>query len=744
MSDSESLEPRDSAAGGRLDSWKEIAAYLDREDRTVRRWEKTEGLPVHRHNHNKRATVYAYEAELDGWLKGRDERKVNGESASAPAAARRRPVAFALAIAGAGVLIAIAYLFSMGPAGFGSGMSAAGALIDGTTEDANHDPVFSMLFADVPIGGSVPQPTFDISPSGRRGVFYAQRDEQLGQLYLYEQSGSVVRPLMDDLGPWEQFHSPVWSPSGNLIAYVAARPAEPRADAVEGEQNIISALFVVSPDGGTPRRVGTTMRRVFGLCWTVDGQGLTYLDADIDGAHTVLLNGGGVKTAPIDPTGRVAMIGYSPDGRWLAVKVRTDKHLLGLHSEIRLLSTTGGKAVNVTTISGINVKFTWAPDSSSLYYHGPASGGMNIWKLSIDPETGAQQGDPEQVTFYRGASAIYPKFIDGGRIAFYLSSSGSTIHVADATSPTKSSSVASGRLPKLSPDGQVIYHFGRHGSSGAGIYALPRDGGTPMRLAGAGGWDFELSPDGSAIAFIENTGSEASLFTVSTRGGEPRLLHEFEGSTEWAHWSRWSPDGSLLAYAHGTGLFVTPADGGAPKKLAEMPRWQENSLRWSPDGEFIAAFGYPDVQEGNNNVVFVVPVSGGEPRQLTSDEVFKEGLEWHPDGQRLTFHVSRDDSETRQVFLDGRPESLLVNQPGRWDHVGKWAPDGQRYFFVSTAYDGPSSERGGVYAYDEATGDISLFGYDVVEAPTWSSDGKTMAWVTMKNTRQIWVMSDFD
>ncbi|MCH8980227.1 MAG: hypothetical protein IH945_13455 [Armatimonadetes bacterium] len=78
MPDSKSaLEPRDSEAGGRLDSWKEIAAYLDREDRTVRRWEKTEGLPVHRHAHSKRATVYAYEAELDGWLNGRDERRDN-------------------------------------------------------------------------------------------------------------------------------------------------------------------------------------------------------------------------------------------------------------------------------------------------------------------------------------------------------------------------------------------------------------------------------------------------------------------------------------------------------------------------------------------------------------------------------------------------------------------------------------------------------------------------------------------
>jgi len=55
----------------RLDSWKEIAAHLDREVRTVQRWEKHEGLPVHRHAHLKGSTVYALKSEIDGWLRGR-------------------------------------------------------------------------------------------------------------------------------------------------------------------------------------------------------------------------------------------------------------------------------------------------------------------------------------------------------------------------------------------------------------------------------------------------------------------------------------------------------------------------------------------------------------------------------------------------------------------------------------------------------------------------------------------------
>src|SRR5437870_3788687 len=53
----------------RLDSWKEIAVYPRREVRTVQRWEKREGLPVHRQIHLKAGTIFASKHEIDTWLK---------------------------------------------------------------------------------------------------------------------------------------------------------------------------------------------------------------------------------------------------------------------------------------------------------------------------------------------------------------------------------------------------------------------------------------------------------------------------------------------------------------------------------------------------------------------------------------------------------------------------------------------------------------------------------------------------
>ena len=63
--------PPPANAADRLDSWKEIASYLRRDVRTVQRWEKKEGLPVYRHQHDKLGSVYAFRPELDIWFNSR-------------------------------------------------------------------------------------------------------------------------------------------------------------------------------------------------------------------------------------------------------------------------------------------------------------------------------------------------------------------------------------------------------------------------------------------------------------------------------------------------------------------------------------------------------------------------------------------------------------------------------------------------------------------------------------------------
>src|ERR1700749_4377146 len=69
----------------RLDTWKEIGAFFGRDERTVKRWETTRGLPVHRVPGVGRANVYAYTAELEDWLKSAQSKAAVDDSGPAEA-----------------------------------------------------------------------------------------------------------------------------------------------------------------------------------------------------------------------------------------------------------------------------------------------------------------------------------------------------------------------------------------------------------------------------------------------------------------------------------------------------------------------------------------------------------------------------------------------------------------------------------------------------------------------------------
>src|SRR5918994_5492634 len=100
--------------GRRLDSWKEIAAHLKRDVATVRRWEKREGLPVHRHLHEKLGSVFAYTDELDAWKEGR---RAPGESANGVTsdALLIRPAALAWTVSGVLAVLLVVMLMLWAP-----------------------------------------------------------------------------------------------------------------------------------------------------------------------------------------------------------------------------------------------------------------------------------------------------------------------------------------------------------------------------------------------------------------------------------------------------------------------------------------------------------------------------------------------------------------------------------------------------------------------------------------------------
>jgi TolB-like protein/Tfp pilus assembly protein PilF len=104
-----------------LDSWKEIATYVKRDISTVQRWEKREGMPIHRHVHDKRGSVYAFSSELDAWLQSRrlrleEEEKEPGAETSGDAEGDQGPSGTSwvrpwLVLCGIAVLVLVAVTY---------------------------------------------------------------------------------------------------------------------------------------------------------------------------------------------------------------------------------------------------------------------------------------------------------------------------------------------------------------------------------------------------------------------------------------------------------------------------------------------------------------------------------------------------------------------------------------------------------------------------------------------------------
>ena len=149
----------------------------------------------------------------------------------------------------------------------------------------------------------------------------------------------------------------------------------------------------------------------------------------------------------------------------------------------------------------------------------------------------------------------------------------------------------------FSPDGsEVVY------GSGGDLFVVDADGGTPRRLVKGGGGLLATpawSPDGARIAFVdhgeEGAAGTAGIFVVDPDGSHRQMLVDGRDLDEDASWGlSWSPDGTRLAFAVGTGssggprgaIYLVDADGSG---LQEVPGPGETSWPvWSPDGSRLA------------------------------------------------------------------------------------------------------------------------------------------------------------
>ncbi len=268
---------------------------------------------------------------------------------------------------------------------------------------------------------------------------------------------------------------------------------------------------------------------------------------------------------------------------------------------------------------------------------------------------------------------------------------------------------ASESSPAWSPDGRrIAFVSRREDDKAAQIYVMPVDGGEPERLT-----DMPLSvsspkwfPDGSRIAFVSTVVAGQETLEATKKAVEAREKNKVKARvTEnrlYRYWDHWLTDGEYPR------IFVVDV---ATKKVTDLLPGSKRifgldegsgSYDISPDGAWIAfeANSAPEPYRVWNPDIFLVPVSGGEPKNLTSGNPAEDKSPvFSPDGKSLAYGVEKKadgwPDQTRLAVLDLASGTTRVltedfdNSAGGWS----WTPDGATLVFQSEA-----RGRGNLYA----------------------------------------------
>jgi Tol biopolymer transport system component len=191
----------------------------------------------------------------------------------------------------------------------------------------------------------------------------------------------------------------------------------------------------------------------------------------------------------------------------------------------------------------------------------------------------------------------------------------------------------------------------------------------------------------------------------------------------------WSPHGRYLAFTRDDELRVMAPDG---THVRAVPGF--GAFSWSQSGRL--AFSRRD-EDGWH--LWSSKPNGSELRQLTFGRVRDARPAWSPDGRSLLFVRGREPERTDvwRVAADGNGLRRLTSDGHSFlsylDHV--WSPDGRRFAFVSCAGRKCASGRNDVFVMSTKGGARRRLTWsDDNNTPTWSPDGRLVAYFTAKDT----------
>jgi Tol biopolymer transport system component len=307
--------------------------------------------------------------------------------------------------------------------------------------------------------------------------------------------------------------------------------------------------------------------------------------------------------------------------------------------------------------------------------------------------------------------------------------------------------------PVFSPDGnEITYTWSGDKSDNTDIYVKLVGAGRPLRLTSDPAADLSptWSPDGRFIAFLRRTSTGAAYYVVPTLGGPERKIADafYEDLLRIRRVMDWSPDGKYLAVTD----LVSPQDSRPSVLLLSVEDGQRRVLAspsaaflgaptFSPDGKtlaFVQGAGFL-AQD-----IFVLPVSGGEPRRLTVDNRLIDGLTWTRDAKQIVFSSTRTGlSNLWQVSLSGGPPEL-ISGAGEDTHAPSISPRGDRLAYVHSLVHVNiwRTEGPGVRGTREPS--VKLIASSRIDGEgDYSPDGKRIAFTSDRSGNfEIWAAND--
>ena len=351
-----------------LQSWKEIAAYLERDVRTAHRWEKEAGLPVRRHTDRKQASVYAYPSELDAWRAGRPTQVFDEPQA----AAWKRPRTWAVAAALAAAAGALFYGPVLNP--------------DAPTAEAAEGAIRTEAeWTDVAADFSS-----RLSPDGK---FLTYTDWSTGELWMRDVATGASRVLTND-GEWDVSDSfpetTAISPDNSRIASAWFNGKlsiyELRVGPLPSAGQMDNGTAVYQPPANLPSYVDVRG-------WLSDSKVLFgYFPGPAQDARLAVADLEQGTTKDIRALRFSDVTIPSPDGRWVAVGFGDNP---AAPHDIVLLAADGSAETRVISHPANDSPVAWTPDGSHLLFSSSRTSAQSLWALPV--RDGKADGQPRLV-----------------------------------------------------------------------------------------------------------------------------------------------------------------------------------------------------------------------------------------------------------------------------------------------------------------------------------------------------------